>query len=133
MERGALGRGDDVGGGAGPRCLRDFDLALDLEGRCHALVREQRFGRGAFAEIAAGDRDPQTVDAIIDARRHRFDRALHADRVIGIMPLHRVIGEREVADIACERPEMVEARHERKRARPRQAAIGRLEPEDAAK
>jgi len=39
----------------------------------------------------------------------------------GIRPLHRVIGQRQIVDIARERPEMIEARDERERPRTRTA------------
>src|SRR5262249_60521957 len=81
----------------------------------------------------ACDGDAQSADAVVDAARHGLAWTFHTDRVVGIVPLHGVVGEREVADIACERPEMVEACDERERASARQAAIGGLETEDAAK
>ena len=62
----------------------------------------------------------------------RLGRAGRARGVIGIGSLHRIIGQREIADAARERAEMIEAGDERKRPRARQPAIGRLQPEDAA-
>ena len=61
-----------------------------------------------------------------------FDRPVDADRVFGVRALHRIVGEREVARSARERPEMIEARDERKRARARQPPVGRLQPEQPA-
>ena len=55
-----------------------------------------------------------------------------ADRIVGIVALHGVVGEREVPGGARQRADMVEARHERKGARARQPAVGRLQAEDAA-
>src|SRR5262249_52493527 len=107
-------------------------LALDPQRRRNPLDRKQRFGRGALAEIAARDRDAQSVDAVIDAWQHGLAWTFQPDRVVRIVSLHRVIGERKVPDVARERPEMVEARDEWERARPRQPTVGRLEPEDAA-
>ena len=52
-----------------------------------------------------------------------------AGRIAGIVPLHRVVGERQVARRRANGPEMVEAVAEREGAAARQAAVGRLEPE----
>ncbi len=96
------------------------------------LDRLQRFRKRALAEIAAGDSDAQAIDAARQMRQRRFGRAVRAAGVGRIVALHRVVAEREIAGAARERTEMIEADHERKAARARQPAIGRLQPEDAA-
>ena len=48
-----------------------------------------------------------------EQRRHRLDRTIDADRIVGVVALHGVIGEREVADAARQGTEMIEARDER--------------------
>ena len=58
--------------------------------------------------------------------------SLERNRIVGIMALHGVVGERQIAGAARERADVIEARHERKRARAREPAVGRLEAEDAA-
>ena len=65
--------------------------------------------------------------------RHRLGRPRRARRIVRIGPLHRVIGQREIADVARERAEMIEAEDERKRPRARQPAIGRLQSKNSAK
>ena len=72
--------------------------------------RFDRLGEDVVLEIAAGDRDPQTADVLRRATACRLDRPRRAGRIVRIGPLHRVIGEREIADRARERPEMIEAR-----------------------
>ncbi len=132
MERRALGRGDHIGGGARTRGLGNFDFASGCERGRDALERRQRLGQRAFAEIAAGDRDLQAIGAVIDARQRGSAGRVDADRIVRIVTLHGVVSEREVADRARERPEVIEACDEGKRACPRQTAIGRLQPENAA-
>ena len=72
------------------------------------------------------------ADVLRQQRAHRLDRARAARGIVGVGTLHRVIGQREIADTARERAEMIETRHERKRTRARQPAVGRLQPKNAA-
>ena len=133
MQRGAFGGGDDIGRGAGARGFGDFDRSCvapsALATRATASTAS---GKHVLLEIAAGNRDPQPADVLRQLRVDRLDRPRRARGIVGVRPLHRVIGQREIADIARERAEMIEARDERKRARPRQPAIGRLQAKNAA-
>ena len=74
MQRGALGRGDDVSGGARPRHFRHLDFARHAERRRDLDHRRRRFRRHPVAEIAAGDRDAQAVDAARKQRQRRLHR-----------------------------------------------------------
>ena len=128
----ALAGRDDEGGGAGARGLRDLDLAGDAERLGDLGHRGQRLGRGAAPEIAAGDGDAQAADAGLERRQRRLGGPLGADGVLGVVALHGVVGERQVARGARQRPHMIEARHEREGAGAREPAVGRLQPEEAA-
>ncbi len=127
MQRGAFGRGDDIGRGAGARGFGNFDRSRRAKRLGDARDGLDGFRENIVLEIAAGDRDPQTADVLRQQRRHRLGRPRRAGRIVRIRPLHRVIGQREIADVARERAEMIEARDERKRARARQPAVGRLQ------
>jgi hypothetical protein len=83
-------------------------------------------------EISAGNRDPQIPDVLRQQGRDRLGRPGRARRIIRIRSLHRVIGQREIADIARERAEVIETEDERKRSCARQAAVGRLQSKDSA-
>ena len=132
MQRRALARRDHVGRGAGPRGLGNLDLGVGAQRRRDAVHRGAGLRESPLAEISARDRDAQALGAARELRQRRLDRPIGAHRVFGIRPLHRVVGEREVARRARQRPEMIEARDERERARARQPAVGRLQPEQAA-
>ena len=97
-----------------------------------ALHRDAGFRKRPFAEIAARDRDAQALGAARERGRRGLDRTVGADRILGIRPLHGVVGEREVARRARERSEMIEARDERIGARAREPPIGRLQAEQPA-
>ena len=73
-----------------------------------------------------------TRDAAINQRRHGFNRTVGADRIVGVVALHRVVGEREIAGRARHGSDVIEARNKREGASTGEAAIGRLETEDAA-
>ena len=96
MQRRTFGRRDDIGRRARALGFGDFDFAADVERRGDPLHRLAGFRRGAFAEIAAGHRDPQAFDAAIEREQRRLDRPLGADRIVGIVSLHGVIGQREI-------------------------------------
>ena len=123
---------DDIGGGAGARGLGNFDRAGRTERAGDARDGFDRLGKHVLLEIAAGDRDPQRPDVLRQQRHHRFGGARGARRILRIGSLHRVIGQREIARVARERAEMVEACDKGKRAGARQPAIGRLQTKDAA-
>ena len=78
MQRRAFGGGDDISRGAGARGFRDLDLVARVGRLGDAVERFQRLGKGALLEIAAGDRDAQTVETAVEQRRHRLDGALVA-------------------------------------------------------
>jgi len=86
----------------------------------------------AMAEIAAGDGNAKTLAGALEHRRDRFDRSIRTDRIVIIASLHGVVGEREIARRARQRPNMVEARNEGKATRAREPPIGRLEAENPA-
>jgi hypothetical protein len=132
MQRGALGSGDDIGGGTCACGLRDFDRARNSERPGDAGDGLDSLGKNTLLEISAGDRNPQAPDVLRKQRTHRLGEPRRAGCVLRVGSLHRVIGQREIRDIARERAEMIEAVDERKRPRPRQTAIGRLQSEDAA-
>ena len=132
MQRGAFAGGDDIGRGAGARGFRNFDGAQGAERPGDASDRLLGFGRDVVLKISAGDGDPQPADIPREQRRDRLGGPGGARRVVGVRPLHRIIGQREIADAARERTEMIEARDERKRPRAGQPAIGRLQSEDSA-
>ena len=118
MQARAFARGDDESGRARALGLRDFDVAIGAKRRGNTVDRGERF-RGLAFEIAAGDGDAQTFDALIEKRSDRLHGAIGADRIVRIKALHGVVGEREVARGARERPKMIEACHKRKTARAR--------------
>ena len=132
MQGGALAGRDDEGGGAGAGGLGDLDLAGDTERLGDAGHCGERLGRGAALEIAAGHGDAQAADAGLQRRQRRLGRALGAHGVLGIVALHGVVGERQVPRGARQRPHVIEARHEREGAGAGEAAVGRLQAEDAA-
>ena len=116
MQARAFGCGDDEGRGACAFGLRNLDVAIGAERRGDAVDGVAGLAAVAF-EIAAGDGDAQTVGAALEQRRDRLGRPFGADRIVGVETLHRIVGEREIARGARERPEMIEARHEGKGAR----------------
>ena len=131
MQARALACSNDKRRRAGALGLRKLDVAIGAKRHCHAIdgvdwVRVQAF------EISAGDGDPKPVDAAIQKISHRLGCALGADRVARVVPLHGVVGEREIARRARQRPDMVEARHEWKSARTAKPAISRLQSEQTA-
>ena len=132
MQRGAFAGGDDIGGGAGARGFGDFDHAGGAERRGDTPDRFLRLGKQICLEMTAGNGDPLTADILRQQRAHRLDRPGRTRRIVGIGPLHGVIGQRQIIDAARERTEMIKTRNKRKRPRPRQPAIGRLQTEDAA-
>ena len=115
MQARAFARGDDEGGGAGALGLRNFDVAIGAERGRDVIDGVAGFAGFAF-EIAAGDRDAQAVGAALQQRRDRLGGAVGAGRIVGVVTLHGVVGEREIARRARQRSEMIEARHERKGA-----------------
>ena len=134
MQRRALDHGDEVGRGARLRGLGEFDRPRRrFSAAATRSTASKAHGLAGAGEIAAEPGDAQ-------ARRSRPE-ASSADGIGAtsacagsclVAPEHRVVGEREIGDGAGERPDVVEARDERKRAGPRQAPVGRLEAEDAA-
>ncbi len=132
MQARALDGGDQIGGRARQRGLRNLDLVIGMQRGGDPVERDMRFGKQALLEIAARDRDAQTVGAALERLAGRLDPALDAHRIVGIAALHDIVGEREIAHAAGERAEMIEACHERKRAVARQPSIRGLQPEDAA-
>jgi hypothetical protein len=132
MQRAAFAGGDDEGGSAGALRLRNLDLLGDTEGLGDARHRGLGLRQHAGAEVAAGDSDVQPFSAAREQRRDRLRRAVDADGIIGVVALHGVVGEREIARAARQRSQVIEARHEREGVRAREPSVGRLEAEDAA-
>jgi hypothetical protein len=119
---------DDIGRGAGTLCFGNLDLVLHVERRGNTRERSLRLREHAGAEIAAGNGDAQAISAAIEEITDRLERPIDTDGIIGVVTLHGVIGEREIAGGAGQRPDVVEARHERERVGARQPAVGRLQP-----
>ena len=86
----------------------------------------------AGTKIAAGDGDAQAFAAAREQRRGRLHRTLRADRIVVIVTLHRVIGEREIARAARQRSDVIEACNEGKRVGAGKPAVGRLQAENPA-
>ena len=132
MQRRGFGRGDQIGGAARPCRLRDLHLARRAQRRGERVDGGEGLPLAALAEIAAGDRDGEPVNALVDLRRRVEEGALHLLRVGGVVGLQRIEGERQVEGRARDRSEMIEAGAEGEAAGPRQAAEGRLQAVEAA-
>src|SRR5436853_607756 len=76
------------------------------------------FGKQVVLKISAGDRDPQRSSVLIQQRHDGLGGAHGTSRIVRIGSLRRVIGERQIDDVACERAEMIQAKDEWKRTRP---------------
>ena len=92
----AFARGDDESRGACALRLRNLDLAIGAERRGNAGDGVDHLGDAAF-EISAGDRDAQVLDAPVQKRDHRLRRPLGTHRIVGVVALHGIISERQVA------------------------------------
>ena len=73
MQARAFDRGDQIGGRARERGLRNLDLVIGMQRRGDAVERDMRFRKQAFLEIAARDRDAQTVGAALERLGGRLD------------------------------------------------------------
>ena len=133
MQRVAFGGGDHVGRGAGAGGLRNFDRLRGIRApwrrarRLRPLRGIRSSGSIRRQSRSAGRRGPRSSSGVTGSTGRVAHAASSASG-----PCMRVIGQREIADAARERSEMIEACDKRKRPRPRQPAIGRLEAEDAA-
>ena len=83
-------------------------------------------------EIAASDGDAQPVGALVQKRRDWFGSAIGANGIIGVVALHGVVGECDIAAAARQRADMIEAGRERESAGATEPSIGRLKAEQAA-
>ena len=117
MQRGAFGCRDHEGGGAGACGLGKLDLARGAQRVGDARDGLDGFGRRAALEIAAGNRNPQAVDAAIDRRQRWLCRPVGADGILRIGTLHGIVGERQVSRRSCQRTEVIEAGDKREGAR----------------
>ena len=135
VQRRALDHGDEIGGGARAVATPGSSTVRSaLSARGHAVDRLEGRRLAAAGEIAAEPRDAQ----VREPRR----RAVAVDGLDGATSacagspasraVHRVVGQREVGDGACERAEVIEAGDEREAAGARQPSIGRLQAEYAA-
>src|ERR1700704_592720 len=115
MQRSAFGGGDDIGSGAGAGGFRDFDRSRGAERLGDAGDGLYGFGKNVLLEISASDGDPHAADVLRQQWRYRLSRPGRAGRVVRVRSLHRVIGQREIANAARERTEMIEAKDKRKR------------------
>ena len=113
MQRRALDGGDDIGGGAGARGLRDFDHARRAERLGDAGDGLLRFRKYVALKISTGDGDPQAADVLRQQGAHRFSWARRARGVVRIGTLHRVVSQRQIVDAARERAEVIETRDKR--------------------
>ena len=130
VQRRALDHRDEIGRRArAPRLPGSSIVARRAQRAGDAIHRLERGRLAAAREIAAEPRDAQAGEPSVEAGRGRLDRARGLRGIARIRPLHRVVARREIADRTRERPEMIEARDERKRARAREPAVGRLQAE----
>ena len=132
MKARALGRGDDHGRCPGARGLGHGDSPRGADGPGDALDRGKRLGLASRREVAVGDGEAESDASVREPRKARLRGTLRADGIGRIVPLHHVVGDGKVPHRVCERTHVVEADAEERGARPRQPAIGRLEPEHAA-
>ncbi len=132
VEGGALGRGDEIGGGAGPERAGQVDDRAGAERTGDGVERVERLGFGLVGEIAPQAADPQARDALVEPGRTGSRRATGAGGIVGIGPLHRIVAEREVCHAPGERAEVVEARDEGEGAGAAEPAVGRLQAEQPA-
>ena len=132
VKRPAFARGDDVGRGARTLRFRKLDFVGHPERGGDAGERGLRLRGRAGTKIAAGDGDAQAFAAAREQRRGRLHRTLRADRIVVIVTLHRVIGEREIARAARQRSDVIEACNEGKRVGAGKPAVGRLQAENPA-
>ena len=95
---------------------RNLDVAIGAERRGNAVDGADHLGAAAF-EIPAGNRDAQVLDAPVQKRDHRLRRPLGTHRIVGVVALHGIISERQVARRPRQRSDMIEARNERKSSR----------------
>ena len=96
MKGGPLARGDDVCGRACSRGFGQFDLSLGTERSGNPRQRGLRLGKSAGAKVAAGDRNTETFDSAIEQMRDLIDWTVGADGIVGVVPLHGVVGKRKV-------------------------------------
>ena len=82
-----------------------------------ALAEASGLPVGIYVQGAGGSALATALAAARDERRHRFDATVHADRIVGIVALHGVVGQREIARASRQRPDVIEACHERKGVR----------------
>ena len=115
-KRRAFAGGDDIGCGAGARGFGNFDRCASRRApwRPGRPLRRLR-GIHCFWKYPPAMAIRKIADILRQQRRDRLGRPGRARRVIRVWPLHRVIGQREIADVARERTEMIEARDEGKR------------------
>ncbi len=117
MQRRALDHGDEIGGGARPRGVGEFDRAVDLQrggDPVDGLEGAWLAARGRNSRRASRCAGPRRRPRGVSAGRQRRDVGL---RRIGLVAAeHRVVGQRQIGDAAGERAEVVEARDERERA-----------------
>ena len=108
MKRSAFTSRDDVSGSPGTRRFRNFNRTAGAKRFRNATDRFGRLREDVFLEIAAGHRNSQIADALGERRQCGLDRPRRAGRIARIRPLHRIIGEREIADRAREWTDMIE-------------------------
>ena len=92
--------------------LGEDDAPARAERARGALERLERVGVGELSEMVAGDADPEPGDPALQRSRAGLGRALGADRIERVGPLHRVERDRQVAHRARERPDVIQASRE---------------------
>ena len=105
-----LGRGNEVGGGAGEMRYRQFDAARDAERGGERGDGGMGEGFAARLEITAQHRDTRKAGQAAGAGGNRLDPTLGTSVVVRIGPLHDVVDDRgEITHRTGERSDMVEA------------------------
>ena len=132
MQRGAFGRGDQVGRRPRAGRLRDRDAAVRAQRAGDLLDGGKRLRVAPLREIASGHRDAKVRDAPVEIRGRGLGRARRGGGILGIGPLQGVVGQGEISGRARHRAEMVEAAHEGEAPGPAEPPVGGLEPEAAA-
>ena len=132
MQGSAFRRGDQIGGSAGAGGLGDFHVGGYSKSGADMAHRGRCLGHLHRAEIAASAGNAKALDALVQQRGRGFGGAGGTERVLGVVALHRVVGQCQIPDRTRQRAEVVQAGHEREAAGARQASEGRFQAEQPA-
>ena len=117
----AIAGADEADATSAPQEVPDYEAALTGDVPVHARVEER-----------AGDADPQSAHIARERRAVIGDRFGRAGRVRRIGARDDAERNRRVRHRARERPDLIERRPVRDEPVARHAAVGRLQPDDAA-